>query len=209
MLLLTDFQGKIIMTWELNKRQVFCVKKIILASGSPRRKELLEQLGIEFEIRVSDCDEHVAADSPEELVLKLSEAKSRSVAAETGPGYIVIGADTVVVYDGEILGKPADSQDAVKALKKLRGHTHSVYTGVTLTDTDTGASRSFYEKTDVTMFDVSDKDICHYVETGEPLDKAGSYGIQGRGAFLVSSISGDYYNVVGLPVARLWQELGK
>ena len=121
--------------------------------------------------------------------------------------YIVIGADTVVVFEGTVLGKPEDGGDAFRMLRFLSGHTHTVYTGVTVINTMTGNRKTFYEATDVTFFDIPDDELRCYVESGEPMDKAGAYGIQGKGAFLVERIEGDYYNVVGLPVARLLRVL--
>ena len=186
------------------------MKKIILASSSPRRRELLKQVGIDFDIVTSGCDEHVNADTPAELVSELSRIKCMDVCSrlDDGNDHIVIGADTIVVYDGNVLGKPSGPEDAFRMLKSLAGRTHQVYTGVTLAKTGNDKeSLTFYEVTDVTMFSLSDSMLREYVETGEPLDKAGAYGIQGTGAILVEKISGDYNNVVGLPLARLFHIL--
>lgn len=186
--------------------------KIILASGSPRRRELLEQTGYEFEIEVSDADENIQADDPGELVEQLSFRKADAVARKhlQEQACTVIGADTVVVQDREVLGKPNGEQGAVEMLKELSGRTHQVYTGVSLfliKDGKLTASQSFHVCTDVTMRPMSDREIADYVATGEPMDKAGAYGIQGKAAVFISGIHGDYYNVVGLPVCETVQQL--
>ena len=186
--------------------------KIILASGSPRRRELLEQAGYEFEIEVSDADENIQADDPGELVEQLSFRKADAVARKhlQEQACTVIGADTVVVLDREVLGKHNGEQGAVEMLKELSGRTHQVYTGVSLfliKDGKLTASQSFHVCTDVTMRPMSDREIADYVATGEPMDKAGAYGIQGKAAVFISGIHGDYYNVVGLPVCETVQQL--
>lgn len=186
--------------------------KIILASGSPRRRELLEQAGYEFEIEVSDADENIQANDPGELVEQLSFRKADAVARKhlQEQACTVIGADTVVVLDREVLGKPNGEQGAVEMLKELSGRTHQVYTGVSLfliKDGKLTASQSFHVCTDVTMRPMSDREIADYVATGEPMDKAGAYGIQGKAAVFISGIHGDYYNVVGLPVCETVQQL--
>ncbi len=194
------------------------MKKIILASQSPRRRELLKMIGMDFEAIPSDCDENISAENPGDLVEKLSLLKCGSVADglcsgiirpddPSDEGYIVIGSDTIVVLDGEILGKPADEADAFLTLKRLKNNTHTVFTGVSIRDTSTGKVKTFHEETKVTFFDVSDEEIKNYVATKDPLDKAGSYGVQGIGAFLVKKIEGDYFTVVGLPVGRLFHEI--
>ncbi|MBR4954411.1 MAG: septum formation protein Maf [Clostridia bacterium] len=175
---------------------------IILASASPRRRELLGQI-CSFEVRATDCDESCALTSPEEFVCELSRRKVLACKADFDD--IVIGADTVVAIDGEILGKPRDPEDAKAMLAKLSGKTHSVFTGVTVVAK--GESHTFCERTDVTFFELSRELIDWYVGTDEPLDKAGAYGIQEKGCVLVKGISGDYFNVVGLPVARLYRIL--
>lgn len=200
---------------------------IILASGSPRRKELLEQVGLEFEICPAKGEEVITTTIPHEAVLELSRQKAEEVAGgiaaylEHGipsqlvgeakrQDILVIGADTVVAYGNKILGKPKDEENAREMLSLLSGNTHSVYTGVTCVfisaDGKTG-EHSFYEKTDVSMCPMSQEQIKRYIATGEPMDKAGSYAIQGRCAVYVRKINGDYNNVVGLPVGRLYQEL--
>lgn len=180
------------------------MEKIILASGSPRRRELLEQAGIPFEVIKSNAEEKITKKEPAEIVKELSCCKARTVAGEH-PGRLVLGADTIVVLDGGILGKPKSAGDAERMLTSLQGRTHQVYTGVTLIrDAQT---LSFYEKTDVTLYPMTEAEIKAYVESGDCMDKAGAYGIQGRFAIHIRGICGDYYNVVGLPVGRLWQEL--
>ena len=187
--------------------------KIILASGSPRRKELLEQAGYEFEIEVSDADENISADEPGELVEQLSFRKAYAVVSnhlKEEENCTVIGADTVVVLDGKVLGKPDGESGAVKMLRDLSGRTHQVYTGVSLFLIEQGQvvkNQSFHVCTDVTMRQLSDQEIREYVSTGEPMDKAGAYGIQGKAAVFISGICGDYYNVVGLPVCETLQQL--
>lgn len=185
------------------------MRRIILASASPRRKELLEKAGVSFEIRPSMDEERVTSVLPEEIVKELSYHKAWSVAGEIEEGTIIIGADTIVSYKGCILGKPADEEDAAETLMKLQGNTHQVYTGVTVLLCDHGEWRpfTFAEKTDVTFYPVSEEEIRTYVKSGEPLDKAGSYGIQGTFGIYVKGICGDYSNVVGLPVARLLYEM--
>jgi septum formation protein len=200
---------------------------IILASGSPRRRELLEQVGLNFEICPAKGEEVITATDPGNVVLELSRQKAEEVAGgilsymETGVPYpvrddagrqdiLVIGADTVVAYGDKILGKPKDETDAKEMLTLLSGRTHSVCTGVTCVfisaDGRTG-EHSFFEKTEVTMYPMTEAEILRYIATGEPMDKAGSYAIQGKCAIHVKEIRGDYNNVVGLPVARLYQEL--
>lgn len=145
----------------------------------------------------------------EEMVRRLSRQKAQDVAERYAEDCIVIGADTVVACDQEILGKPADDQDAFRMLHMLQGRTHEVYTGVTIVEgsLDSGKTTVFAEKTEVTMYPMSDQMIWDYIRTGEPSDKAGAYGIQGRAAVFIKSIKGDYNNVVGLPVAAVWQYL--
>ena len=182
------------------------MKKIVLASQSPRRHELLDMVGIRHEVITSDCDEHISYTGPDDMVLKLSHLKAESVAEELKKqkeDAVVIGSDTIVYFDGQVLGKPEDPEDAYRMLSELSGNSHSVFTWVTLIDTATGKSESFYEETKVIFYDVTEEEIRDYIATGDPLDKAGSYGVQGRGAFLVKRIEGDYFTVVGLPVAHL------
>ena len=189
------------------------MSRIILASGSPRRKELLNQIGIEFEVIKSTCEENAKAELPGELVKILSMTKAADVAGkiekEADDDVLIIGADTVVVCNGEILGKPKNEQDAFDMLKKLQGKTHSVFTGVTLISLRYGKElfHSFDAETKVKVSLMNDDEIRNYISSGEPMDKAGAYGIQGVFAKYIEEIEGDYYNVVGLPISRLYQEL--
>jgi septum formation protein len=178
---------------------------IILASGSPRRKELLEQIGIEFKVIKSECDEDFDESlSPDEAVKVLSLRKSRDVFERTGG--IVIGADTVVAIDGRILGKPKDEEDAFDMLKLLSGRTHSVFTGLTVIKSKADITTVSVE-TKVTFKELDDNVIREYISTGEPMDKAGAYGIQAKGEVFAEKIDGDFFNVVGLPVSKLWDIL--
>ncbi|MFS0636288.1 Maf family protein [Mesobacillus foraminis] len=184
------------------------MQRLILASSSPRRKELLENLHLTFEISSSNVDESFDADlSPEQAVMELAARKARFVSNRHQDAF-VIGSDTVVVLGGEILGKPASKEEAFHMLKGLSGETHSVYTGVSIISS-TNKEIQFYEKTDVTFWELSLEEIETYIRSGEPFDKAGGYGIQGFGSFLVREIKGDYYTVVGLPVSRTIRELQK
>ena len=215
------------------------MRKIVLASASPRRKEILSKTGFEFEIMVSGCDENIDEKRPDRLVMKLSALKAEDV-AEKNENALIIGSDTVVAHKGEILGKPASKEDAVRMIKSFAGDRHQVYTGVTVIVT--GFSEEEKEKilkackrlgsqvcessvniinigklpsikvtfcvcTDVHVLPMTDKEIENYVETGEPMDKAGAYAIQGLFAPFISKIDGDYYNVVGLPIASLYMIL--
>ena len=186
--------------------------KYILASASPRRKELLSQAGFAFETVPSQVNEIIRKKSPHAIVKDLSFQKAWDVYQKLTPvGKTVIGADTIVVYRGEILGKPAGEEEALDMLSLLGGRTHQVYTGVTLVFSNGGAPviRSFYEKTDVTFYPIDQADLLAYADSKDPLDKAGAYGIQGRFAAHIRRIDGSYTNVVGLPVGRVWQEIGK
>ena len=176
---------------------------IILASQSPRRQELLKLIGQPFSIRVADIDETLDDTSPELAVAQLSRRKAEAVPRE--PEDVVIAADTIVVCDGEILGKPRDAADASRMLHKLSGRDHQVMTGMTLLKGD--QCRVCTEITDIHFRDLTDREIEAYIRTGEPMDKAGSYGIQGGAALFAERLVGDYYNVMGLPVCRLGQLL--
>ena len=208
------------------------MNRIILASGSPRRKELLEQIGLDFIVMTSEAAEHTDIRKPSEYVEYLSKVKAKAVCDKiqeviknTGNhsadnpffnkewmndikngSYVIIGADTIVSHNTHILTKPKDEKDAYRILKELSGDCHQVYTGVTLLYGN-GSSKSFSVKTDVYCYELTDKEIKDYISTGEPMDKAGAYGIQGRFAAFIKGIDGDYNNVVGLPVARVYQEL--
>lgn len=181
------------------------MKKIVLASGSPRRKELLEQLQIPFSISVSTVEEKVEGiTTPADIVILLALQKANDVAVKNKRS-VVIGADTIVTYDGKILGKPKNEKDAYDMLRLLSGKTHEVYTGVAIVSAE--KQETFYERTEVTFYELTDEEIYRYIESNEPMDKAGSYGIQGLGAEFVKKISGDYFSVVGLPVARVKRQL--
>lgn len=188
---------------------------VILASASPRRKELLEKAGVVFCVNAAGGEEKITSENPEEVVQELSEAKAQNAAeqmkVQIEQDTLIIGADTLVAYNGQILGKPADEKEAAKTLAMLQGNTHQVYTGVTLLRKQGNAweKYTFAECTDVTFYPVSEKEIWEYVSTGDPMDKAGSYGIQGPFGIYVRGIRGDYNNVVGLPVARLFYEAKK
>lgn len=187
--------------------------RLILASGSPRRKELLEQIGAEFEILPAKGEEVITSTIPEQVVMELSAQKAEEVAGhyEEESEIVILGADTVVAYENKILGKPKDEADAVRMLQMLSGNTHSVFTGVTLIIKKEGKSekQSFFAETKVTMYPMTEQQIQAYVATGEPMDKAGAYGIQGKCAIYIEKITGDYNNVVGLPVALVYQNLVK
>lgn len=194
--------------------------KYILASGSPRRRELLEQAGISFEIFQAQGEEISAKESPEDVVEELSYRKADEVAGQYLTKYkndtvVIIGADTLVTSGDEIMGKPQSAAEAAKMLTKLQGDVHQVYTGVTLIILGEGQQErcrnviTFHERTDVCMYPMTPEQIAAYVATGEPMDKAGAYAIQGKCAVYIKGINGDYNNVVGLPVARLMHELFK
>ena len=164
---------------------------------------MLTQIGLPFRVVVSNIEEQVPPGlAPAEIVTRLAREKARAVAAGLNAG-LVLGADTIVVYQRQILGKPADQAEAAVMLQKLQGDTHEVYTGVALLDVASGRSATAYERTEVTFRPLSPEEIRRYVATGEPLDKAGAYGAQGRGAAFVERIVGCYNNVVGLPLSRL------
>lgn len=189
------------------------MEKIVLASASPRRRELLEQIGIKFDIVVSNEpeDEIDKSLSPENYASELALMKACNVAKKlTGTkrkDSLIIAADTVVYSDGKILGKPKDSDDAFRILKSLSGKAHEVYTGICVMRLTDGYATSKSIKTTVKFKELTDKTIKAYIKTGEPADKAGAYGIQGRGAVLVEEICGDYFNVVGLPLSALYDVL--
>ncbi|WP_456273880.1 Maf family protein [Bacillus sp. AK031] len=181
------------------------MSNLILASGSPRRKDLLQQIQLSFTVSISHADETYSEGSPpHEVVMELAKRKALSVAKDN-PGSFVIGSDTVVVHQDEILGKPADSTHAKQMLRALSGNTHSVYTGVAIVKDD--QQKLFYKKTDVTFWELAEEEIDTYTASGEPIDKAGGYGIQGFGAFLVKEIHGDYFSVVGLPISQVYRSL--
>ena len=194
---------------------------IILASNSPRRKELLERAGYTFTVMPSDCDESTDIRFPKDMVMELARRKAENVykkvcadragtEAEAQP-FIVIGSDTVVALNGRILGKPVDYDDAYNTLNSLSGQTHNVYTGVSIMyyDGEKCRTKTFYENTEVTFYPMTHEEITGYLATGDPFDKAGSYGIQTQGGLFVKEIRGSYDNVVGLPLSRLYHELNE
>lgn len=183
--------------------------KLVLASASPRRKELLAQIGITPLIEPSTIVEKVTSAVPEEVVLELSSQKAQDVAQHQEAGTIVIGADTVVALDGQILLKPISHEDAYRMLSMLQGRNHQVYTGVTMVSCGQPENKvkSFVEKTEVTVYPMSEEEIKTYAFSEDPMDKAGAYGIQGSYAAFIKGITGDYNNVVGLPVGRVYQEM--
>ena len=187
------------------------MSKIVLASASPRRRELLEQIGLPFTVEVSSVEEVITKTVPQEVVMELAAQKAAAVKKNQSKDTVVIGADTIVVYgsaEGErILGKPKSEEEAFEMLSRLQGNVHQVYTGVTLCYGEEVVS--FYECTRVHVYEMTEAQIQAYIKTGEPMDKAGAYGIQGRFAAFVKGIEGDYNNVVGLPVGRVYQELVK
>lgn len=175
------------------------MKKLILASGSPRRLELLRQIGVEPEVFPVDAEE-LKEGLPEEVVEKNARLKA-AAAEKLRPGETILAADTIVAFDGRILGKPRDKADAFDMLKALSGQAHSVFTGMAAVEN--GETKSLVVESKVYFFPLTDEAIEGYIATGEPMDKAGAYGIQGKGALLVRAIAGDYNNIVGLPVAAL------
>lgn len=186
--------------------------KIILASASPRRKDILEQFGCRPEVIVADYDEHqIHEDDPYELVKKLSYGKAHAVRKYAEVGDIIIGADTIVVVDGVIYGKPRDEQDAFRMIKSISGRVHEVCTGVTviLCGKDVDKSETFCDMTEVHVVTMSDEQIWEYIKTGEPMDKAGAYAIQGRFGRYVERINGDVYTVIGLSGARTFETIEK
>ncbi len=207
-------------------------RKIILGSASPRRKELLEQIGIEFEIVVSSKEERYESTVPEEIVKELALMKAENVAEELVKrgqrgteentascsdiagrnlhNVLVLGADTIVVRDGEILGKPSDEEAAFAMLKSLQGRMHQVYTGVAILDFDENGKKqtiSHAEETKVYVHAMTDEELRRYLAAGESMDKAGAYGVQGRFAAYIDRVEGDYYNVVGLPTSYVYQKI--
>ncbi|MDX9691037.1 MAG: nucleoside triphosphate pyrophosphatase [Acholeplasmataceae bacterium] len=181
---------------------------LILASSSPRRAKLLQDAGLDFIVEPSYIDEKVEDDKlkPQELVLELAKLKALSVAARY-PNDIVLGADTIVVFEDEVLGKPKDDEDAYRMLKKLSGERHVVYTAVALTRGEQMVS--FLSEAEVSMKSLSDLEIRNYIETKEPMDKAGAYAIQGEGGNLVDHYKGDFFTIVGLPLKELMENLKK
>ena len=187
--------------------------KIILASGSPRRKELLLQIGIVPEIIVSHVEEKITSDVPAEVVMSLAEQKAVDVAKEMPEGTVILGSDTVVAADGKILGKPKSHEEAYEMIRRLAGRSHQVYTGVCLVkkgpEGEADTVVSFYDETDVNVSPMTEKEIREYADSEEPMDKAGSYAVQGFFARYIDGLKGTYANVMGLPVHLVYQELKK
>lgn len=185
--------------------------QLVLASTSPRRRELLERVGLRFAVEPSGIDERAtAAPSPSQLVEQLAVQKAASVAERhraTGSNALIIGSDTVVSLDGEVLGKPRDAAEAVQMLRRLSGRWHEVHTGIALVPSWTLKAVSDVCRTRVRFAELSETEIEAYVASGEPMDKAGAYGIQALGALLVAEIEGDYFTVMGLPLRRLYELL--
>lgn len=182
--------------------------KFVLASKSPRRKEILKGIGVDFRVSASDAEENI--DKKLEPFMYVQElAMIKAAAAKKEKAEYIIAADTIVYFNGKIMGKPHTEEEAFRMLEALSGNTHSVYTGICVCDPKSGVSATDYEKTDVTFNKLTHDEIKKYIESGEPFDKAGGYGIQGKGALLVEKISGDYFNVVGLPAAKLNKLLKK
>ncbi|MBB5263092.1 septum formation protein [Catenibacillus scindens] len=191
--------------------------KIILASASPRRRELLSQGGLEFLVIPSQVEEHMEGDTPQQVVMSLARQKAEDVfdkikadyLQKSGERFVVLGADTIVVCDGKLLGKPSGPKEAFDMLKLLSGRSHQVYTGVCLCAAGDGdiCRDVFFGCTTVSMYPISDAQARWYVDSGEPLDKAGSYAIQGLGGVFIKEIQGDYNNVVGLPLSLVWHHL--
>ena len=178
---------------------------IVLASASPRRSELMTLAGFRFDVICADIDEIVPEKAlPQEVVMSLALQKAQAVAKDHRKS-AVVGSDTVVALDGKILGKPRSEKEAAEMLRSLSGRIHKVYTGVAIVCGE--KVTSFFEETEVEFYTLTDQEILDYVATGEPMDKAGAYGIQGRGAVLVKRINGDYFNVMGLPISKVYREL--
>lgn len=186
-------------------------KKIILASASPRRRELLAQAGYEFEIQVSHKEEIYISETPDEIVKELALLKAKDIAEQNdAKNMIVIGADTVVAHKGAILGKPKSKDDAFDMIKGFQGDKHQVYTGVAILDYDADGKETIVNdavKTDVYVNPMTDEEIWNYIESDNVMDKAGSYGIQSGFAVYIEKIEGDYFNVVGLPISYIYEQL--
>lgn len=179
------------------------ISKLVLASSSPRREKLLKQLGLDFTIVPGKIDEsQFTSLPPEKMVVELARAKAEEIAGLV-EDTIIIAADTVVVYNNDVLGKPINKENAREMLKKLQGDKHTVLTGIGILSTEDGLSTFQYDRTEVYMREMEEGEIMSYVDTGEPLDKAGSYGIQGLGGMFIEKINGSYFTVVGLPIHKL------
>ncbi len=181
-------------------------KSLILASASKRRQDIFNLMGLDFKIEISQADEHIPPCSPEQFVMELARKKAKSVHEKhKGEDICVVGADTIVSADGKIIGKPHDRLDAFRILRELSGRTHTVFTGVAvITDSE---ERVFYDSTVVTFEELSDEEINAYIETGEPFDKAGAYGVQGAACTFVKKVDGNFFNVIGLPAPKVYKAL--
>ena len=191
--------------------EVYRFHKIVLASASPRRLELLRQIGIEPEVIVSQVEEVVTSTVPGEVVMELSRQKAEDVAKDQPAGTLVIGSDTVVALDGKILGKPKSHEEAAEMIRSIEGRAHQVYTGVCMVLK--GASeaedmvRNFYDATDVEVYPMTEKEILEYAGSDEPMDKAGAYAVQGFFGRYIKGLNGSYANVMGLPISMVYQEM--
>ena len=184
------------------------MERILLASSSPRRREILTMAGIGFNVLCADTDESfLLGTAPQDVAMQLAQRKAEAVSLfPEAAGRTIVAADTIVYLDRHILGKPHSEEEAFSMLSALSGRVHEVFTGVCIWEAGNGA-RVFFEKSSVEFYPLSQEEIRDYIATGDPMDKAGAYGIQGRGSVLVRRISGDYFNVMGLPVAKLYREL--
>lgn len=186
-------------------------KSIILASGSPRRKELLLQIGIVPEIIVSHVEEKITSDVPAEVVMSLAEQKAVDVAKDMPEGTVILGSDTVVAADGKILGKPKSHEEAYEMIRGLAGRSHQVYTGVCIVKKGAAGGKdtvvSFYDETDVQVSGMTEAEIREYADSEEPMDKAGAYAVQGFFARYIEGLRGSYANVMGLPVHLVYRKL--
>ena len=187
--------------------------KIVLASASPRRLELLRQIGIEPEVKVSHVEEKVTSSIPGDVVMELAAQKAMDVASGEQEGTLVIGSDTVVAVDGKILGKPHDHDEAVKMIKSIEGRAHQVFTGVCMVHCGMSEAEhhavTFFDKTDVEVYPMTEDEIYTYAMSEEPMDKAGAYAVQGFFGRYIKGLNGSYANVMGLPISKLYQELKK
>jgi septum formation protein len=182
------------------------VEPLVLASASPRRAEILRAVGWHFQVAAANIDEKILdGESPTVYTERLAREKAEHIAARSSSQSLVLGADTIVVIDGASLGKPQDEDDARRMLRSLRGRTHEVVTGVALVRPKTNENRIAHERTRVQFAEITDREIDWYVATGEPMDKAGAYAVQGRAALFIERIDGDYWNVVGLPVRLVYR----
>lgn len=185
------------------------MKRLILASSSSRRIEILKNLGLEFEVIPSNFEESLVDDQPQRLVCKLAESKAKDVISKVPSDSIIIAADTVVVKDKRIFGKPKSQNEAYEMLRELSGSSHKVVTGICIVDNINELEVADYEETTVYFKELSDDEIWNYIKTGEPIDKAGAYGIQSLGGLFVKKIDGCYFNVMGLPVYKLYTMMGE